>query len=112
MNDFPSDARPVGGPSDRAAGLDPDLLRLFDEASVDTHDEAFVAAMLGRLQRARRARLLMRLILTAAIIVVGALVAPYVAQATLTVMGSFALYPAGCACAALIAWRSARRRFN
>jgi hypothetical protein len=108
------------GPGDEPPGLDPDLLQLFDEAlahgssgpPIATHDEAFVDALLARLHRARRARLLARSIITAAIIVLSAFLAPYVAQATLTVMGSAALYPVGCGCAALIAWRSAGRRFN
>lgn len=101
------------------AGLDPDLVRLFDEAPahessgprVETHDEAFVTAVLTRLQRARRRRLLARSIPIALIIVLGAVLAPHVAKATLTVMGSPAIYPLGCLCAALIAWRTALR-FN
>ena len=116
MNDISRDE----GPADEPFGIDPDLLQRFDEAlahgssgpPIDTHDEAFVGAVLARLNRARRARLLARSVFTGVIIVLGAFLAPYVAQATLTVMGSVALYPVGCGCAALIAWRSARRRFD
>jgi peptidoglycan/LPS O-acetylase OafA/YrhL len=100
--------------NDISSGLDPDLVRLFDEApAVDRHDEAFVGAMLVKLHRARRRRLLARLLATSAIVVLGALLAPYVAQATLTVAGWVTLYyPVGYTCAALIAWRIARRQFN
>jgi hypothetical protein len=95
-------------------GLDPDLIRLFDEAPLaDTHDEAFIATLLVKLRKAQRARLVGRSIVIAMIIALGALAAPYVAQATLTIMGSVALYPvAGCVCAALLAWRIAHRRFT
>ena len=110
MNDISRDDGLAHGPS----GLDPELLELFDQApSVGTADEAFVGAMLVKLHRARRRRLLARVFLTTMIIVLGALVAPYVAQATLTIADWVTLYyPAGCACAVLIAWRIARRRFR
>ena len=100
--------------------LDPDLLQLFDAAP--PVDAAFVKATLVRLARARRARWFARLLLTATIVVSGALLAPFVAQATLTAMdwlvehlpqtGMALASPIGCVCAALIAWRIARRRFN
>lgn len=94
--------------------LDPELLQLFDEApSAGTDDAAFVGAMLMKLQRARRRRLLARVFVNTVIIAVGALLAPYVAQATLSVANWMTLYyPVVCVCAALIAWRIARRRFN
>lgn len=109
MNDISRDEGLPRGPS----GLDPDLIRLFDAAPpVAEHDELFVATLLARVQRARRARLLARAASTLVIVVLGGLLAPYVAQATLTVMGSMVLYPVGCVCAALVAWRTARQRFN
>lgn len=104
-------------------GLDPELLHLFDSATpVDTNDEAFVRVMLARIGAARRARWFLRLALTAIIVVVGAILAPYVAEATLTTVdwlvehlpeaGMALVSPIGCVCAALIAWRIARRRFG
>ncbi len=99
------------------AGLDPDLVRLFEEARSDefsgtraaARDEAFVTALLTRVHRARRRRLLVRSLAVALIMVSGAALAPHVAQATLTVVGSLAFYPVMCVCAALIAWRTALR---
>jgi hypothetical protein len=110
MNDMPHDDGPAREPS----GLDPELLQLFDRASsVSTEDEAFVRVVLVKLRRARRRRLLARWTTTTAIIVSGALLAPHVAQATLTIADWVTLYyPVGCVCAALIAWRIARRGFN
>ena len=108
MNDVSRDGRPAQGPSE----LDPELLQLFDEStSVNPHDEAFVAAMMVKLHRARRGRLLARLIATTLIIWSGALLAPYIARATLTIDGWATLYyPVAYVCAVLIAWRIARRR--
>jgi hypothetical protein len=110
MNDMPRDDGLAREPS----GLDPELLQLFDRASsVSTEDEAFVRVVLVKLRRARRGGLIARLITTTAIIVAGAPLAPYVAQATLTIADWVTLYyPVGCVCAALIAWRIARRGFN
>lgn len=107
MNDISRDGLAHGAP-----GLDPELLELFDQApSVGTDDEAFVRTLLVKLHRARRRRLLARVLLTTLIIVLGALIAPYAAQATLTIADWVTLYyPVGCACAVLIAWRTARRR--
>jgi TRAP-type C4-dicarboxylate transport system permease small subunit len=104
-------------------GLDPDLLQLFDEAStVNMNDAAFLSATLVRLKKARRARFYLRVVFTAIVMASAAVLAPYVAQATMTSMdwlvehlpqtGMALASPIGCACAALIAWRSARRRFN
>lgn len=110
MNHMSRDERFPSGRS----GLDPELLQLFDDAPpVGTDDEAFVGVMLIKLRHARRRRLLTRLITTVAIIVAGALLAPYVAQATLIVAGWVTIYsPLACLCAALIAWRIARRKLN
>jgi|KBSMisStaDraftv2_1062788.scaffolds.fasta_scaffold113045_2 CHASE2 domain-containing sensor protein len=110
MSHMSSNDRSPGAP----AGLDPELLELFDQAPlVATDDEAFVGVMLTRLRHARRRSLLARLITTLAIIVSGALLAPYVAQATLIIAGWVTLYsPLAGLCTALIAWRIARRRLN
>jgi hypothetical protein len=116
MNDISSDDPAARGPS----GLDPELLQLFDVApahgpgpSIDPHDEAFVAAIMVKLRAARRRRLLARLIVTTLIIVSGALLAPYAAQVTLEIASWVTLYyPVACGCAALIAWRIARRPLN
>jgi hypothetical protein len=105
-------------------GLDPGLVRLFDAAgAVETHNEAaFVSELLVELEKARRARLLVRLVVTTIIVITGAILAPYVARTTLTVMewlvaslpqtGMALASPVGCVCAALIAWRIAHRRFS
>jgi membrane protein DedA with SNARE-associated domain len=103
-------------------GLDPDLLQLFDAVPAVKNDEAFVSALLVGLEKARRTRFFLRMAVTASIVVGGAVLAPYVAQGTLTTMdwlverlpetGMALASPLGCGCAALIAWRIARRRFN
>ena len=98
-------------------GLDPSLIELFDAAAaVGTNDEAFVRATLLELAKARRTRLAVRLIVTALIVAGAAVLAPYVARVTLTALDSAMdslTSPIGCGCAALIAWRIARRRlFN
>ena len=89
--------------------LDPELLRLFEEAPTPP-EGTFVAATIARLESARRARLVRRLIGTVIVMVLAAAIAPYVAQITLTTLASPIGY--GCVCAALIAWRIARRRFS
>jgi len=107
----------LGSPASRSGdGLDPDLIQLFDAANAPPHAEAFVSAMLTKLAAARRARLIRRCISIAVVMVLGALLAPYVAQATVTTAGWVAerlstavLAIASCACATLIAWRTARR---
>lgn len=91
-------------------GLDSELLRLFDAASPPLEDTTFVAATVRRLEKARRARLIRRLIGTLIIMVAAAVIAPYVAQVTLTTLTS--PIGTGCVCAALFAWRIARRQFN
>jgi hypothetical protein len=103
-------------------GLDPHLLRLFDSVPPLENEGAFVAATVARLVRARRAQLIRRLSGTVIIMAVAAVVAPYVARLTLTAMDWFIDHlpetgvalasPIGCVCAALIAWRIARRQFN
>jgi hypothetical protein len=104
-------------------GLDPTLLRLFDSApTADINGEVFLSITLARLKRARRTRLFLRVALTAIIVAMGAILAPYAAMATLTITGWLVDYlpetgmalasPIGCVCAALIAWRIARRRFG
>jgi len=88
---------------------DPDLLRLFEEAPTPA-EGTFVAATIARLERARRARLGWRLMGTAIILVLAAVIAPYIAQITLTTLASPIGY--ACVCAALIAWRIARRQLT
>ncbi|HEY6925079.1 MAG TPA: hypothetical protein VI653_16510, partial [Steroidobacteraceae bacterium] len=89
MNDISRDDPLAHGPS----GLDPELLQLFDQApSVTPNDEAFVGTLLVRVRRARRGRLLARLFATMAIIVSGAFLAPYVAQATLMIADRMTVY--------------------
>jgi len=110
-------------PEGEDEGLDRNLLRLFDSASPAARDdEAFVSITLARLKRVQRTRLVLRLALTVIIVATGAILAPYVARATLTIMDWWLEYlpetgmalasPIGCVCAALIAWRIARRRFG
>ena len=106
--------------NDGFSGPDPELLQLFDEARAHgsaglpagAHDEAFVAAIMAKVRGARRRRVVARASVTVLIVVLGAILAPYVAQATVAITGGVLLYyQMGCACAALIAWRIARRRF-
>lgn len=107
------------------AGLDPELLQLFDATgaqSASPHEAAFVAALISKLERARRAQLIRRLIRTIIIMAAAALIAPYVAQLTLTAMdwltehlpqtGVALASPVGCIGAAFIAWRIARRQYS
>ena len=113
-------ARPgLGADEIEDGSLDPNLLSLFEEANASFHDEAFVSATLTRLARQRRRRLIGRCAATALVMLIGALVAPYVALATLTIASWLVeqLPPAGvalasCACATLLAWRIARRQLN
>jgi hypothetical protein len=108
--------KPVGRP-DEDEGLDPELLQLFDAA--ETPGDAFVAAVLSRMQRTRRLRLTRQIAGLTAILTGGAFLAPYVARQTLLAAGWFTdelpatgmalLSPIGCACAALLAWGIARR---
>ena len=111
MTDISSDGRDAQG---APGGLDPELLQLFDLAPAGgSSAEAFIAAVMVRLRGARRRRLLARSSVTMLIIVSGALLAPYVAQVTLEIASRVTLYyPVACVCAALIAWRIARRPLN
>lgn len=103
-------------------GLDPQLLQLFDAASQQTARAApdyFVAATLLKMKLGARARLIRRCGAVAVIMTLGAILAPFIAAATLDaaswmvehlpVAGMTLLAPLGCACAALLAWRIARR---
>jgi hypothetical protein len=114
------------GRTDDDEGIDPELTQLFDEANAETlasiTGDAFVTSVLSGMQRARRLRLLRQITGLTAIMVLSAFVAPYVAQQTLVAAGWFTdqlpatgtalLSPIGCVCAALIAWRIARRARN
>jgi len=103
-------------------GLDPHLLRLFDSVPPYENEGAFVATTIAGLERARRAQLIRRLIGIIIIMLVAAIIAPYVARLTLAAMDWFTGHlpqtgvalasPIGCVCAALLAWRIARRQFN
>jgi len=105
-------------------GLDPELLCLFDEAEAPPEEGIFVTATIARLEKARRTAFLGKLAATLVVMVLGAAIAPYVARTTLTAMGWLLdqlsqagvgvalVFPIGCVCAALLAWRIARRRLN
>jgi len=102
--------------------LDPELLRLFAEAPAPADAGAFVAATVARLEKGRRDAFLKKLTATIVIMVLAALIAPAVARMTLTAMdwlldhlpqtGVALASPIGCVCAALLAWRIARRQFS
>ena len=97
-------------------GLDPALLRLFDEAAAPREESPFVEAILLKLQAQRRAQLARRCIAVLVILLLGALAAPYAARATLLLASWFTTglpassltltSPLPWAFAALIAWRS------
>ena len=119
--------------------LDPELAKLFDEAASrgttaggrfamagsplansSLTGDAFVTSVLKKMQHARRLRLLRQAAGIALIMVPTAFLAPYVARQTLVVAGLLTEeLPAtsgvpltssiACVCAALIAWRIARR---
>lgn len=100
-------------------GLDPNLARLFDEAEAPPRPDAFVAATLARLESARRARLRHQCAAIAIVMIGGAFLAPYAANATLAAaswlseqLPGTVLALGSCACAALIAWRTARRQLG
>lgn len=100
-------------------GLDPNLAQLFDEADTPPQPEAFVNATLARLARARRARMIRRGATVGVLMLAGALVAPYVASATLYSaswlserLPDTVLVLGACVCAALIAWRTASRELR
>jgi hypothetical protein len=100
-------------------GLDPELIQLFDAADAPSHPQAFVSTIWAKLKAAQRVRLIRRCIGVAIMMLAGALLAPYAARATLTVADWIAsqlpaavLAIASCTCAALIAWRTARRQLG
>lgn len=109
----------MNGISDEPEGLDPELTRMFDRAPAPLAGDAFVHATLLQLRKARRAALARRSALVAIVMVLTAAIAPYVAQATLLAAGWLSdrlpaaelalVSPVGYACAALLAWRIARR---
>ena len=110
-------SRPNFEPDD--GGLDPNLARLFDEAHTPLQPEPFVSATLMKLESLRRARFIRRCATVALVMIVGAFLAPYVADATLVLASWFAerlpdtvLALGSCACAALIAWRTTRRQLS
>ena len=110
----------MNGTSHEPEGLDPELTRVFDGAHTPLAGEAFVSATLLKLRKARRAGLARRSAVLAIVMALSACIAPYVAQATLLAAGWLSdrlpaaelvlVSPLGCVCAALIAWRLARRR--
>ena len=96
-------------------GLDPDLLRVFEEAPGYTqlgNTEAFLAATMSRVQRETKMRLIRRIALAAVLLTAGAIAAPYVANLTLAAAGIASISPLACAYAALIAWRIAHRAYS
>ena len=104
---------------DDDAGLDPELIQLFDAANTQpAARDAFVASVLLSIQRTRRLRLIRQLGGLAIILISSAFLAPYVAQQTLLVADWFTnqlpatgmalVSPIGSVCAALLAWRIAR----
>jgi len=108
-------------PSDEPddGGLDPNLLRLFDEAHTPPQPEPFVSATLRKLESDRRERFVRRCAGVVLLMIAGAFLAPYVASATLVLaswlaeqLPDTALALGSCACAALIAWRAARRQLS
>jgi hypothetical protein len=66
--------------------LDEDLTRLFEGARTDLPSEAFVEQLERRLARARRMRLGTQVVLLAVLAAAAALMTPYVARGSLTVM--------------------------
>ncbi len=101
------------------SGLDPRLIQLFEAADTPRDPEAFVGAMLEKLRTARRKRFFQRCLTIVIFMSVGALLAPFVAQATLIAASWLAerlpdtvLALASCVCAALLAWRIARRQLS
>lgn len=108
---------------DHEERFDPELAALFDEAHETTLDaDAFIRGVLGELQRARRHRLLRRILGTVLALTAGAFAAPYVGALTFAAVDwlaqnvsatGFALVsPAACALAALMTWRIARRGYH
>jgi hypothetical protein len=105
---------------DHDEGLDPDLTQLFDTSITPepVTGKAFVSSVMLKMQRARRVRLVRQVASVTLIMVIGAFLAPYVAQGTLLVAGWLTesrqgtgtafVAPIGYVCASLIAWGVAR----
>ena len=112
---------PMGRDDD---GLDPELTGLFDDARQPLPAEAFVAAVLDNIRKARRRRLIFQVSGVAIVLAAGACVAPYAAEQTLRIAGWVAedlpantgeialASPLGWLCAALVTWRMLRHRFQ
>jgi hypothetical protein len=99
--------------------LDPELTRLFDDAAPPLDAEAFVSITLAKLETARRTRLVRSCATVAVAMIIGAFLAPYVASATMGAaswledhLPDTVLALGSCACAALIAWRTARGQLS
>jgi hypothetical protein len=103
--------------------FDPGLAALFDEVhETPLEGDAFIRGVLGELQRARRRRLLRRVLGVVLALTAGAFAAPVVGELTfaavdwltlhLSVTGFVLASPAACAMAALITWRIARRGYQ
>ena len=132
---FPTHFDDGAGPDDDDDGLDDELAQLFDTAAGreaaapvavppggakrEAADSAmFVKSVMLQIQRRRRLRLLWQIAGLAATLVIGAVLAPQVAQQTLIAAGWFTerlpatgyafVSPLGYLCASLIAWRMAR----
>lgn len=125
---------PQGPQDDGEEGLDPGLMQLFDAAKRDAlmaphkraplaapapaSGDAFVAAVVLRMQQTRRLRLIRQITGLALILVLTALLAPYVATQTfliadwftnqLPATGMALLSSIGCLCGALFAWSVSR----
>jgi hypothetical protein len=126
---FDDGARPDDDGLD-SNGLDPELLELFDttarreagapgdRSAGPATGAAFVNSLRLKIQQQRRLRLLWQIAGLAAILVIGAFLAPQVAQQTLAAAGWFTerlpatggafVSPIGYLCASLLAWRVAR----
>lgn len=103
--------------------FDPGLAAFFDEANETALDaDAFTRGVLGELQRARRRRLVRRILGTLLALTAGAFAAPFVGALTFAAFEwlaqnvsatGFALAsPVACALAALVTWRIARRGYH
>lgn len=118
---------PSEDPDDGADGLDPELLQLFDQAATTppsttpgaVSTEAFTSSLLLKMQRARRLRLLGQIAGVATTLLVGAFLAPQVAQQTLLIAAWLTdrqseptttfIWPLAYMCTSLVIWRIGRR---
>ena len=103
--------------------FDPELAALFDEAhEITLEADAFTRGVLEELQRARRRRLLRRILRTVLALTAGAFAAPFVGALTFTgvewlaqnvsATGFALVSPVACALAAFVTWRIARRGYH